>query len=501
LLNTKELLPKTEKKWIFFFVFFIGLWGLVLLSTLLSRITGQQGLVDYSVDLSVATIPLLGIIILYTMVNVFVFVAYFFGIRKAKAYQKKLCSSHILLSPISEGKGSSHSDIDYHPAPKGLCTIIIPSRNEESVIRRTVTECLNQTYRDIEVVVVCHNCTDRTFQEANIDDDRVRVFDLKTKESGKGIALNYGVQMSKGKYLLILDGDALLSPSFIELALPMFKDNYAAVQGKYSPSNRNYNTLTKLLAVEGDLWSTPFMTVRGIMEKRCPLGGTGYIIRKDALMDVGLFDNHLVDDYELTFRLLRKKYRIAFAPLCIDYDEKPPTLDIMLRQRSRWAKGFLSLLTTKVPESSDILGHISWLWPIAAIAGLIMLFIPAYAQLHFMIFEYYPYTYSYLSLNVWIILTVLIYALQAAVLVNEHGIKGLKYALYLPLYNMFSQYCFVSYIKAFFIKSWANTKTQHGFTRDVTLEKEIQSASVIQPDLPLIVSEIDAVPERRKYVA
>ena len=65
------------------------------------------------------------------------------------------------------------------------------------------------------------------------------------------------------------------------------------------------------------------MTTRSLLGKKCPLGGTGYIVKKDILQKVGLFSNHLVDDFELTFRLLRSNCKIAFAPLCIDYDEKP----------------------------------------------------------------------------------------------------------------------------------------------------------------------------------
>jgi cellulose synthase/poly-beta-1,6-N-acetylglucosamine synthase-like glycosyltransferase len=298
-----------------------------------------------------------------------------------------------------------------------------------------------------------------------VGDSRVRVFDLHTKETGKGIALNYGAKMARGKYLLILDGDGFLSDDFIEKAMPMFKDNYSAVQGRYIPSNRNYNFLTRLLSIEGDLWSTPFMTTRSILGKMCPLGGTGYIVRKDILEEVGMFKNHLVDDFELTFRLLKNNHKIAFAPLCIDYDEKPPTLDIMFRQRARWAKGFLTLLKSRITKPKDILGHISWLWPIATIASLVMLIIPAYSSIHYMIFEYYPYTYSYLPLDIWTILTASIFGLQGAVLVSEHGVKGLQYIPYLPVYNVFSQYCFVTYIKAFFVKSWGSTKTEHGFTK------------------------------------
>ena len=101
-----------------------------------------------------------------------------------------------------------------------------------------------------------------------------------------------------------------------------------------------------MLAIEGDLWSTPYMTARTFLDKRCGLGGTGYIIRRDVLIEVGGFSNHLVEDYELTCRLLKKKYRIVFAPLCINYDEKPPNLTIMLGQRADGQKVFWICLDT-----------------------------------------------------------------------------------------------------------------------------------------------------------
>lgn len=467
----KGLFPKNEKKWMGMFFVLVGLWSLVLFFTLSSRTTGVYGLVDRSVDLSFVTIPLLGIILLYTLVTVFIFLAYLVTIRNARRYQRMMYRAHGKPKTLAQLTAISGNPSEFERKNR-ICSIIIPSRNEESVIKKTVIECLRQTYPIIEVIVVCHNCTDRTYEEASsVNDSRVRVFNLRTPDSGKGLALNYGVEKANGNYLLILDGDAFLSPDFVELTLPMFKDNYAAVQGRYYPSNRNYNLLTKLLSIEGDLWSTPFMTVRSVLEKRCPLGGTGYIIRKDVLKEVGLFDNHLVDDFELTFRLLRANHKIAFAPMSVDYDEKPPTLDIMFRQRARWSRGFLSLLKKRVPESNDLLGHVSWLWPIAGIASLIMLLIPAYAAVHYLLYEYYPYTYSYIPLNLWIVLNAIIYSLQAIILLNENGRKGLRYLPYLIIYNVFSQYYFVTYLKAIFVKSWASTKTQHGFIR--TMEKEI----------------------------
>ncbi|HEX2614720.1 MAG TPA: glycosyltransferase, partial [Nitrososphaera sp.] len=432
-----------------------------LTSTIYPRLYGIEILVDTNVDLTYFTIPILGFNLMYVCMLIFVLALYMGSYGKVRKYQ-------MTMKKNASEKFRSQTE---------LCSIIIPARNEESVIKRTVLNCLQQTYQNIEVIVVCHNCTDRTYEEAQVEDPRVKVFALNTKEAGKGIALNYGVEKSAGNYLLVLDSDGLLTRDFLENALPLFDGNYAAVQGRYIPSNRNFNFVTRMLALEGDLWSTPFMTIRSLIGRRTALGGTGYIVRKDILAKVGMFANHLVDDYELTFRLLRNGYRIAFAPYSINYDEKPPTLEFMMRQRARWGKGFISLLKTRIAEGSDVLGNLYWLNPIAAITGLIMLLIPAYAAVHFLIFDYYPYTYTYIPLNIWLVLAGVLFALQAAVLVRQYGRKGLAYAIQLPALTPFSHYWFVAFIKAFSVRSWANTKTVHGFIKETKVEKIVADAS------------------------
>jgi cellulose synthase/poly-beta-1,6-N-acetylglucosamine synthase-like glycosyltransferase len=401
-----------EKLWIAFFFLVIALWVLVLTASIYPRVYGIEILVDTELDLTYVTLPILAFNLIYVFMLILIFGMYLAAYGRVTKYQLKM----------------KEQAPERFRNQKELCSIIIPARNEESVIKRTVLECLKQTYQRVEVIVVCHNCSDRTYEEAKVNDPRVKVFDLKTKEAGKGIALNFGVENSTGNYIMVLDSDGLLTRDFLEMALPLFDGDFCAVQGRYVPSNRSFNFITRMLALEGDLWSTPFMTIRTCIGRRCPLGGTGYIVKKDILSKVGLFANHLVDDYELTSRLLKKGYKIAFAPLSINYDEKPPTLDFMLRQRARWAKGFIDLLGTRIADRSDIIGHIFWLNPIAAITGFVMLLIPAFGALHYLVYDYYPYTYAYLPLSIWFMLTGLLFALQAAVLVKEYGWRGFGYA-------------------------------------------------------------------------
>jgi cellulose synthase/poly-beta-1,6-N-acetylglucosamine synthase-like glycosyltransferase len=484
-------LKLSEKLWTPFFFTIIFIWFVSISTILYYVISGSQPLIDRSVNLYYITFPILVLSLLYVFLSLFIFTVYFLTFGKVKNKQimalgqrsmtdtLRVPESRIkvstcpILTNICPNPAIEHNKIGspIQISESGLaredhlCSIIIAARNEDGVIRRTVLNCLKQTYKKIEVIIVCHNCTDRTYEEASVNDARVHALEFNTKAAGKGVALNFGVSQSKGKYLLILDADGLLNYKFIEEALPLFKNGYAAIQGRFVPSNRNYSLITKFLAIEGDLWTTPYLTARNFIDKRCGLAGTGYIIKKNILIGIGGFANHLVDDYELTCRLLKAKYRIGFAPLCICYDEKPPNLEIMLKQRARWAKGFLDMLMHRSTELTDILGFLFWLFPVAGFCGFVMLAITGYAAIYNLIFEYYPFYYASLPVDFWLVLTGLIYVVHALTLVKQHGTRGLRYAAYVPIYNVFILYFFVTLIRAFTIKSWSNTKTTHGFTK------------------------------------
>jgi cellulose synthase/poly-beta-1,6-N-acetylglucosamine synthase-like glycosyltransferase len=451
--------------WIGFFFIILFLWVVSILNIIYFAVNGIQPLIDRSIDLYFVTLPMLIIVLFYLFLGFFVFVVYMASFGRVKNNQvdsiKNENNTRVLI-PSSLALSGKVQEKD----EKDLCSIIIAARNEDSVIRTTVTGCLKQTYGNIEVIVVCHNCSDKTYEEAKmISDKRVNALDYQTKAAGKGIALNYGVEQSRGKYILILDADGLLTDDFIEKGLPLFsKDKkYAAIQGRYIPSNRDYSFVSKMLAIEGDLWSTPYMTARTFLNKRCGLGGTGYIIRRDVLIEVGGFSNHLVDDYELTCRLFKKKYRIVFAPLCINYDEKPPNLTIMLGQRARWARGFLDMLRHRATEPTDILGTLLWLSPFAVFSGFVLITLVGVAALYNLAFEYYPFYYASTSIYLWIFVTLLLYALQSMALVKQYGRKGVRLAVYVPIYDAFIMYVLVTFIKAFTVKSWGSTKTAHGF--------------------------------------
>jgi cellulose synthase/poly-beta-1,6-N-acetylglucosamine synthase-like glycosyltransferase len=439
----------STKVWTSLFFLMAAIWGIMIYYTVVPWVLGYALPANKSIDVSVLTWVFVGLSLVSTIHWFFVQIGFMVIGNRAIDYQRRAII---------------RSSLDW-TRPKPLVSIIIPARNEEAVITRTVSSCLLQTYKNIEVLVICHNCTDRTYATlAQLTDDRVRAFDFKTKKAGKGLALDFAVENAQGDYVLVLDSDGTLNRDFVTTALPLFDSpNIAAVQGKLLPNNRHHNTITELLSLEGDLYSIPHMTMKSILDKRTSLGGTGYIIRKDILQTVGGFKNSLIDDFELSFRLFRHRYRIAFAPLSVSHDERPPELGVMIRQRSRWVKGHVDLVRERVPESSDIMGNIYWLNPVLMLCGLSAIAIVSFGIFYYLLFGTMPYKYSTVPILIWIGMTVVSYFLQLAILIKHQKLEGLRHAGHLAISPPFSQYWYVTLIKAFFVKSWASTKTTHGY--------------------------------------
>jgi cellulose synthase/poly-beta-1,6-N-acetylglucosamine synthase-like glycosyltransferase len=446
--------------WIIGVFLVIALWALVLICIFGYIVFPRNILVNYDIDLFIPTLAAMSFNLIYLFLGAFIFITYLLKINRLKQQNHRI---------IKHKGGHFNND---------LCSIIIPARDEEAVIRGSVLKCLRQTYRNIEVLVIVHNSSDGTFEESKVGDGRVRSFDLKTKASGKAIALNYGIEQSRGEYIMIIDADTILEDNFIENAMPALSDDsLAAVQGRVFPINRGYNFLTKLMAMEDDLWQEPIMTTRSVLGERCPLLGTGFIVRKKVLIEEGMFSNSLVDDHVLTCKLLRRKYRIMYLPLCRAYAEEPASLQVMLRQRARWGRGFINCLHHKMADSSDIVGNLLWFMPLGTFANSIMFIIVVYATIFNLIFEYLPYSFAYLPLELWFIVAGIMMCLYVSVLLKVHGVKdGIRRAMYLVPFIAFSQYGMIVCYKALFVRTWGTTKTIHGFTQAV-----MQAPSIERP--------------------
>ncbi|MFC1488297.1 glycosyltransferase family 2 protein [Thermodesulfobacteriota bacterium] len=98
-----------------------------------------------------------------------------------------------------------------------LVSIVLPTRNRASMIEECIKSCLNQTYRNIELIVVDES-TDETpqiLERLAINDKRIQVYQEAC--GNLPAALNYGFRWTRGDFLTWMCDDDIYEPDAIEI--------------------------------------------------------------------------------------------------------------------------------------------------------------------------------------------------------------------------------------------------------------------------------------------
>lgn len=106
-----------------------------------------------------------------------------------------------------------------------MISVIIPTYNRGKLLLRALKSVLNQTYKDIEVLVVDDNSNDNTEELVQeIKDDRIRYIKL-SRNGGACIARNTGIELAKGEYIAFQDSDDVWKVDKLEKQLKYLKAN------------------------------------------------------------------------------------------------------------------------------------------------------------------------------------------------------------------------------------------------------------------------------------
>lgn len=100
---------------------------------------------------------------------------------------------------------------------KHLVSVIIPVYNAEKYLKKCIYSVINQTYKQIEIIVVDDGSTDNSkviLEKIIAKNNNVKYF-YKTN-GGQGSARNLGMSKAKGKYLMFVDADDWIDKEMIE---------------------------------------------------------------------------------------------------------------------------------------------------------------------------------------------------------------------------------------------------------------------------------------------
>lgn len=106
-----------------------------------------------------------------------------------------------------------------------LVSIVITTKNEEKNIANCLKSIQEQTYKNIEIIVVDNNSTDKT--KSLCHPDRSGRIPLRFFSHGpeRSAQRNFGVKKAKGEYILYLDADMILSKDIIKNCIKRVQNN------------------------------------------------------------------------------------------------------------------------------------------------------------------------------------------------------------------------------------------------------------------------------------
>ena len=106
-----------------------------------------------------------------------------------------------------------------------LVSVIMPTYNRENTIERAIKSILNQTYKNLELIIVDDGSKDQTIQKIEkIKDGRIKLIKLE-KNMGANYARNCGLALATGDYITFQDSDDEAYITKIEKQLNYLKDN------------------------------------------------------------------------------------------------------------------------------------------------------------------------------------------------------------------------------------------------------------------------------------
>ena len=197
-----------------------------------------------------------------------------------------------------------------------LVSVLIPAYNCAKYLTETLKSVQNQTYQNIEIIVVNNSSTDLTLDvlESLL---YVNITYITQENKGAATARNKAFEICKGDYIKFLDADDLLNPESIENQVNLLNKNpNCIISGKWG---RFYNDDINTFKLNPqNCWQTlaPKDWIEQSWIETSPMMQPGiFLIPRHLILQNGLWDTRLtlIDDFEYGIRILLKAEKIIFC--------------------------------------------------------------------------------------------------------------------------------------------------------------------------------------------
>lgn len=187
-------------------------------------------------------------------------------------------------------------------------SVIVPTYNRAGLLEHTIVSILNQTYQNIELIIVSDGSTDQTKEmvaKYQNSDDRIRFFEIEN--SGRpAVPRNEGISRATGDYIALCDDDDIWINEKLETQIEYFQQ--ADVIGVASRATLLFE---EEISGRPKLHNSDAPSFKDYSFEQIILGNTvinsSFIARRSTFIEMGGFDEQpcfkFIEDWELWLRM------------------------------------------------------------------------------------------------------------------------------------------------------------------------------------------------------
>lgn len=203
-----------------------------------------------------------------------------------------------------------------------LVSVLVHTKNSQRTIQKHLESIKNQTYANIEIVVVDNNSTDKTRDIARKFTKNIHIFGPE-----RSAQRNFGARKAKGDFLFVPDSDMFAEKNVVEECVKLIK-KFPEIKAVVIPEK----------SIGEGFWSRCKM-----LERECYFGDdtieAARFFDKKAFWEIGGYDESITgpEDWDLPLRI-RKKFKIGRIDSIIAHDEGNLSLLNLMRKKYYYAQ-------------------------------------------------------------------------------------------------------------------------------------------------------------------
>lgn len=185
---------------------------------------------------------------------------------------------------------------------KALVSIIIPIYNVEKYLEKCIKSIINQTYRNLEIILINDGSTDESAkicEEYKKLDNRIEF--INKKNGGAASAKNEGLKMATGDYITFVDSDDFIEPDMIEYMVNTIKKyNSDIVQCSFTNLYKNTEKIKQDTIVEQKISSKDFLAL--FLTKWDSSLFWNKLFKREIIENVFFKEGRCIDDEFFTYK-------------------------------------------------------------------------------------------------------------------------------------------------------------------------------------------------------